>query len=145
MGRESCFMNGIYVIAVIVNSRLPPISFILSLQQKKYRVENWTILNRRKNVYRYFYASNWHFKTYKWVKIKESLLVKIYSYEMLRRHSNLKTWDFLYIIIFTLLLIHEDDFGVLTPAHFLINRTLNCIIESDLTNIKKINWKSGKK
>lgn len=31
----------------------------------------------------------------------------------------------------------EDDFRALTPAHFLINRTLNSIIEPDLTNIKE--------
>lgn len=28
-----------------------------------------------------------------------------------------------------------DDFGALTPAHFLINRSLNAIIEPDLTNL----------
>ena len=40
---------------------------------------------------------------------------------------------------------NEEDFGVLTPAHFMINRSLNSIIEPDLTNIKENRLKKWQK
>lgn len=42
------------------------------------------------------------------------------------------------------LLDDENDFGVLTPAHFLINKPLNSIIEHHLTNIRENRLKNGK-
>ncbi|GFX94844.1 integrase catalytic domain-containing protein [Trichonephila clavipes] len=40
---------------------------------------------------------------------------------------------------------NDDDFQVLTPAHFLINRSLNSLEEPNLTKCKESNLKSGKK
>ncbi|GFV64388.1 integrase catalytic domain-containing protein [Trichonephila clavipes] len=40
---------------------------------------------------------------------------------------------------------NENDFEVLTPTHFLINRSLNSIIEPNLINIKEIYLKKWEK
>ena len=40
---------------------------------------------------------------------------------------------------------NEDDFEVLTPAHFLVNRSLNSIVEPNLTQLKESNLKRWQK
>ena len=39
----------------------------------------------------------------------------------------------------------DDDFDVLPPAHFLVNRSLNSIVKPNLTNLKESNLKRWQK
>lgn len=75
--------------------------------------------------------------------------IKSFKYHFFRivRGANLNYEEFLTVIVqvegilnsrpLCPLSANEDDFSVLTPAHFLINRSLNSINEPDLTNLRE--------
>ncbi|XP_055924681.1 uncharacterized protein LOC129956765 [Argiope bruennichi] len=83
--------------------------------------------------------------------------IKSFKYHLKRvvKGINLTYEEFLTVIVqiegilnsrpFCPLSANEDDFEVLTPAHFLINRSLTSLNEPDLTNLKESHLKKWQK
>ena len=61
------------------------------------------------------------------------------------RNARANQGNFQLSTAFSLSSNEDDDFDVLPPAHFLVNRSLNSIVKPNLTNLKESNLKRWQK